>query len=588
MNLEPAGRRSVRVAPLLFVLFQFAVQATARPEKEAGSGHLLIIGGGLKPDNGEVYRRFLKLAGGRESARIGVIPTASISMLSSKNTIELLHQYGLPAGSADLLEITIENAACSTSDPAMLGRISRCTGLFFTGGDQLRIGRSFLRPDGSDTPALAAVRELLRRGGVVAGTSAGAACMSEQMISSRGSAIDSLDQGVDPSPHHRGISYDRGLRLFHAGLIDQHFSHRGRLARLTRVLLQTGAKRGFGIDEDTAIDVSAADDTFEVLGRGGVTIVDTSRASAAESATGFHAHGVKLNYLERGDRYRPGDWTCMIHPGKSPLKNTEPPHSPDPSSAMGDLSQANAVRRTLTLGLATSPQEQSAGFFFRSRADLGYGYRFLFQKSAETQGYRGRIEGDGEAESEDRYAVLNVTLDIEPVTRSLESPEILKPIDLNDSPEEALIRLLVLRGIMTTNSDREFKPFSPVTRAELAGILVRATGIGWGRARGITFPDVAPEGGLDRNIAAAVGAGLMLSGRHGRFQPDEWIGAADLEQAFATARLQTHRDDGLNVVAATFPGVSVPFAATHRTFLTRKEVAIAIGWFLGLHGKNGT
>ena len=593
MSQTNEGLQVTRTLCLILVMALAGPRGLADADQEAATGHLLIIGGGLKADNGEIFRRFLKLAGDPKTARIGVFPTASATTLSATLTMDLLHQYGLPPGSVDLLEITVDNAATSTADPAMLDRIGRCTGLFFTGGDQRRIGHAFVNADGSDTPALAAIRAVWNRGGVVGGTSAGAACMGKLMLSSRGPAIDSLDFGLSKAPHHRGAMVERGLGLFQAGPIDQHFSHRGRLARLTRVLLESDAPLGFGIDEDTAIDV-AANDSFEVLGRGGVTVIDTSRAKASNTALGYSAWGIRLNYLERGDRYHPQDQTCSIHPGKALLKNSAGADQPDEIGLIGDLGQVNAVKKAISVGLAMSPLEQRAGLFIRARGGQGYGYRFLFRKTPETQAYRGRVEGDGDGEADDRYSILNVLLDIGPITASLESPETTMPVDLDDSRARELIQSLVFRGIMPANPEREFHPSNSVSRAEFAGILVRATGTGLWRAQGVTIPDVSGESLFTREIAAAVGAGLLSLGSDGRFYPEERMSEQEVCQAFARAAVLASKEENPSAVAAPAPakpddkgpatdsGKSQALTVPRNPPMTREQLAVAIGQFLGL------
>ncbi len=132
-----------------------------------------------------------------------------------------------------MIDVTAASAAEQTRDPAVLARIRSCTGLFFGGGDQRRLVLAFLGPDGKGTPALDALREVYRRGGLIAGSSAGASALGVRMICSYGLPIDTLDFGLAAAAHDRGALVSLGFGLFHAGLIDQHFdTFDGRIARL--------------------------------------------------------------------------------------------------------------------------------------------------------------------------------------------------------------------------------------------------------------------------------------------------------------------------------------------------------------------
>ena len=511
--------------------------APASEPDAASTGHLVIVGGGLKNDDAEVDQRFLTLAGGADKARIGVFPTASVVPTAGTSLLETFQQYGLPAASGELLDITLDNAPNSTNDVAMIERIRRCTGLFFAGGDQRRIGRAFLRADGTDSPALAAIRAVLKAGGVVGGTSAGAACMGEWMFTSRGAAMDSLDFGLGETAHHRGAVVVPGLGFFHAGPIDQHFSHRGRLARLARVLIERHLPAGFGIDEDTAIDVSG-DGGFEVLGRGGVTVVDVSHAEASDTPLGYSARGLMLSYLERGDRYDPRSGSYTVHPSKRPVEAREQAER-DEIGLISDLGREGAVKRALTEGLVMSTLESRAGLFVRYTGKQGHGYRFLFQKTNDTRGLHGVRDG------EDRFAVLHVALDIEPIAATLEPPETMAPVDLEESPSREVIDALVFRGIMPTDAERAFHPLETVSRSEFAGILARATGLSPWRARGVTLSDVPADARYATDVAVVVGAGLMLVDKEGAFRPDEPIQPAELVAALTRAANLAAVEDNL-------------------------------------------
>ena len=187
--------------------------------------------------------------------------------------MDTLVHYGVPQRQIDIIDIRPENAAQTAFDRSIVERIRRCGAVYFSGGDQVRITEAFQKPDGSDTPALAALRDVWQRGGVIAGSSAGAAVQSEIMISAAGQPAGTLDEGMDTldfglttDPLRRGLLVSRGLGFFRDGVIDQHFNQlRGRLGRLARLIAQRRIRFGFGVDENTAMILSP-DGGLEVVG----------------------------------------------------------------------------------------------------------------------------------------------------------------------------------------------------------------------------------------------------------------------------------------------------------------------------------
>jgi len=150
-------------------------------------------------------------------------------------------------------------------------RILECaTGVFFTGGDQLAITSQM-----GDTPCFQLIQQVYQDGGVIAGTSAGAAVMCEtMMISGNGQQTHRLDEAIKLAP---GLGFIQGV------VIDQHFAERGRVGRLLGVVAQNPKNIGLGIDENTAIVVEQ-DRSFYVLGDGAVTVIDCRDVSESNIA----------------------------------------------------------------------------------------------------------------------------------------------------------------------------------------------------------------------------------------------------------------------------------------------------------------
>src|SRR5436305_2345727 len=145
--------------------------------------------------------------------------------------------------------------------PDVVKQLGDAAVVFFTGGDQLRITSQL-----GDTPVYKCLHELYRRGATIAGTSAGAAVMSETMlVGGRG----------DESPEISALRMAPGLGLLEQAVVDSHFAERGRFGRLLGAVAQNPANLGIGIDENTAL-LLEADDTFQVIGSGAVYAIDGS------------------------------------------------------------------------------------------------------------------------------------------------------------------------------------------------------------------------------------------------------------------------------------------------------------------------
>ena len=244
------------------------------PEGEE-RGWIVPIGGAEdKQANPKVLRRFVDLCGG-EDARIVVIPTASKLIETGTQYERLFPELG--AREVTVLDFDTRRDA---REQNRLDKIEDATGVFFTGGSQLRLSTLL-----GGTPVAKLVRLLNARGVTVGGTSAGASILSEHMIAfgSEGS-----------SPRASSVRLAPGLGLTNRFVIDQHFRQRDRLGRLTAALAYNPFAIGIGLDEDTAAFISP-DDTLEVEGSGAVTVVD--------------AHDLQFSSMAHADEDDP---VCML------------------------------------------------------------------------------------------------------------------------------------------------------------------------------------------------------------------------------------------------------------------------------------
>ena len=250
-------------------------------------------------------------------------------------------------------------------DPALLDAVKSAQGIFFSGGAQERIVDTF-NPGGRPTPMLSAIWDVYRRGGVIAGTSAGAAIMSTVMFRDALSVINVM------KGHLRdGKEVDRGLGFVGPNLfVDQHFLKRGRFGRMIPLMLSRGYKLGLGVDENSAAVVQG--DNVEVIGAKGALLVDLREAKTDPAQGVLNLTHAKLTYLDRGDRYDLG--LHKISPSERKLRGQKldpsapgykPEYQNDPFfiDMLGDTIIANAMGY-----LMDSTQKELRGLSFDPKA----------------------------------------------------------------------------------------------------------------------------------------------------------------------------------------------------------------------------
>lgn len=251
-------------------------------------GWIIPVGGAeVKENNPKILSRFVELCGGSK-ARIAIIPTAS-KLLDTGPKYERIFT-GLGAKSAVSVDFEKRKDA---SDPKRLAIFDGVTGVFFTGGNQLRLATLL-----GGTPVAKLIRELNAQGVHVCGTSAGASFISEHMIAFGQEGSTPIAGNVRLAP---------GLGLTNRFIIDQHFRQRDRLGRLTAALAYNPFAIGIGLDEDSAAFISP-DNVLEVGGSGAVTVVDASELEYSsmdqvDEGSPICMLGIKIHILVAGSTF---------------------------------------------------------------------------------------------------------------------------------------------------------------------------------------------------------------------------------------------------------------------------------------------
>lgn len=248
-------------------------------------GVLVVIGGAEeRTKEGVILQEFVRRAGGAH-ASLAVITAAS---KFPKDVGEAYHSVftEMRVKQIDVLDVGERGHAASAE---VLGAVERATGVFFTGGDQLRLVNLL-----GGTPLDDLLHERHAHGVVIGGTSAGASAMSTVMI---------IEGRSEAHPEERFVQKGPGLGFVGGVFIDQHFAERGRLGRLLAATAEHPGYLGIGIDENTAIVIEG--DCFHVLGAGEATVLDAramthSNLRAPDQENDLALFGVQLHSLPAG------------------------------------------------------------------------------------------------------------------------------------------------------------------------------------------------------------------------------------------------------------------------------------------------
>lgn len=262
--------------------------APAKVEADQTRGWIVPVGGAEEKERDPVIlRRFVEVAGG-DDARIAVIPTASKLDDTGRNYERIFRELGV--GQVRSLDYKERN---DTQNPEWLGWLREATGIFLTGGNQLRISTILGGTDVART-----IRTANANGVAVGGTSAGAAILSEHMIAFGKSGATPIAGRVSLAP---------GFGLTNRVVIDQHFRQRDRIGRLLAALAYNPFAVGIGLDEDTAAFIDG-DDVLHVWGSGAITIIDASHLEhssmgSAKDGDAICMTGIALHVLTDGGSY---------------------------------------------------------------------------------------------------------------------------------------------------------------------------------------------------------------------------------------------------------------------------------------------
>ena len=250
------------------------------PASKLEKGSLVIVGGGGMPK--DVTAKFIELAGGPE-APIVVLPTANPPASDDGKSERSEGSFFERAG-AKHVTILRQRTREEVESPEFEEAMKNAKGVWFGGGRQWRFVDCY-----AGTKAEQLIRDVLARGGVIGGSSAGATIQGDFLV--RGSVLGNEEMMAE--------GYERGLGFLPGSAIDQHFTQRKRFADMTSVMRRHPQILGIGIDEATAVIVQG--ETAQILGQGNAHFYDYRNRAAAAEAPDYIAvkAGEKFNLVKR-------------------------------------------------------------------------------------------------------------------------------------------------------------------------------------------------------------------------------------------------------------------------------------------------
>jgi cyanophycinase len=373
----------------------------------------MLLGGDERSDHAVLWSELVRLAGGRGAA-VAVFPTGSQNpersgLAHSNHLRDLgLDPFVVPAVASPNLADQSQVAA----DPRWVERVRRADCVFLCGGMQSRYRQALIDEQGRDTPLLDAIRHVYQRGGLVAGTSAGAAIMSRVMYVDADFVLPVMLHGAR---HGRELAGGFGL-VPQDWFIDQHCLVRGRFARALVAMQTLETPFGLGIDENTAVVIERGK-TARVVGYRGAIVLDLSESTNDRLSAKFNLKKARLSYLSHGDQIDLVTRIVTVDPQKTDHDKIDPRRPGfDPYYKQrlfcNDM-LGNTALIDMMYKLVDSPHDEAFGLAFdgiAARRGPTPGFEFRFYRGPDT------VSWDSHRHLGDSHTVINVYLDIRPIT----------------------------------------------------------------------------------------------------------------------------------------------------------------------------
>ncbi|HKZ67241.1 MAG TPA: cyanophycinase [Chitinophagaceae bacterium] len=265
-------------------------------------GKLFIIGGGDRSPT--LMKSLVVTAGMNSNDYVIVLPMSSASPDTS--------YYYFKADLKPVCKNPVINfnfTAERVNNKNWLDSLEKAKLIFITGGDQDRFMKAVI-----NTPVYKAIHNAYKNGATIAGTSAGAAVMSQHMITGQ-ELTDTVYRSTFTRIKDKNIEIKPGLGLLTSAVVDQHFIVRSRYNRLLSALAKFPLLTCIGIDEATAI----------IVQRSIVKVVGESQVIVMQQPDGLEITASGLIKLKdmKFSIYTDGDVFTIDHPKQASVSSDD-------------------------------------------------------------------------------------------------------------------------------------------------------------------------------------------------------------------------------------------------------------------------
>jgi cyanophycinase len=394
-------------------------------------GYLILIGGG--EDTALIYNKMIGLAGGKDEARVAVIPAASSQARITMDGYEeyFISEMGLKKENVWTVPLAVVDDKSTSEVNEQLWKenalkteyaekIKKFNVIFFAGGDQRRYIDA-LKKNNVNSPLLNAIMEVYENNGIIVGTSAGTNILcttsigggrSEEALTTKVVYDDSEDDG-------QKLLLLKGLGLVDNIIFDTHFSQRGRIGRLIESAILSKNNFGIGISEKTAV-IYHPDNKIEILGYGHVFVVDMSDAVIlSEPELPVHVLNISVHLFSHGDKFNMTN--CSFEPLhlKEDIKNTPYFDSADYHISLNVFKEYETSNIIINYMLDNEAEDVIALMDYDKQYTSGDNSYFLrFVERNDTMAYFCKTSLDNTDDNIDFYSGLNVYTDVIPLLYS--------------------------------------------------------------------------------------------------------------------------------------------------------------------------
>lgn len=267
---------------LVFLAFNFTFSQKSK-------GKLFIIGGGSRPDF--LVDRMIKEAGLKSGETVAIFPHASEEQDSS------FYYAKQQFEKRNLKALDCAFKKDEKLPPSKLDSLKTAKLIYIGGGDQV----TFMEIINSNPEVKNLLKSAYQNGKMIAGTSAGAAVMSEVMITGNQLKYKDYENTFD-NIEIKNVETKQGLGFIKTAVIDQHFVVRSRYNRLLSLIIENPTYKGIGIDEGTAILVKNG--SAEVVGRAQVIVFKNPKQSKKLNGDKLGAQGITLDIYLNGEKFK--------------------------------------------------------------------------------------------------------------------------------------------------------------------------------------------------------------------------------------------------------------------------------------------